>query len=51
MVTKEDVEKAKAIWVEANASWAAAWAAHEPVVDTAWNNYQKLKREYENGKG
>jgi hypothetical protein len=58
MVTKEDVDKAKAAAVEADAAvWKARYvvaraaadeAATEAVVHGAWDNYIKLKREYEN---
>ena len=54
MVTKEDVEKAKAIWVEADAAAKAeavadaAWAAWA-AVEAAYDKYIKLKEEYENG--
>ena len=45
MVTKEDVEKAEA-------EWLAAEAAAEGIAEAvAWSNYQKLKKEYKNGKG
>lgn len=43
MVTKEDVEKARAAWAAADASY------DEAAYDAAWSNYQKLKEEYENG--
>jgi hypothetical protein len=47
MVTKEDVEKAKADYAAAkNARYAAAKAV-DAVVSTAYDKYQKLKREYE----
>ena len=52
MVTKEEVEKARATW---EAAWEAAWiAAHvaadaEDVVGTAYDKYRKLKKEYQNG--
>jgi len=51
-VTKEDVEKAKAAAVEADA--AADTAADvastaEAASYGAWNKYVKLKREYEDG--
>ena len=44
MVTKEDVDKAKA-------AWYAAEAAAEGIAEAvAWSNYQKLKEAFENGK-
>ena len=51
MVTREDVEKAKAAAVEADA--AANTAADvastaEAASYGAWNKYVKLKREFEN---
>ena len=52
-VTKEDVDKAKAIWVKADyaASWSAfvakAAKATDAAVDAAWLKYKKLKEEYE----
>ena len=47
MVTKEDVDKAKAAAVEADAAADTAVKASYG----AWDKYIKLKREYENGKG
>ena len=52
MVTKEEVEKAKAAAVNADA--AADTAADvastaETASYAAWNKYVKLKREYQNG--
>ena len=41
MVTKEEVDKARADYVAARKATADAHAA--------WGNYQKLKEEYENG--
>jgi len=51
MVTKKDVEKAKADYYDAEAaSMAAAWAAKtEAAVEAAWDNYQKLKEAFKNG--
>ena len=60
MVTKEDVEKAKAEWLtiyyDANAAaegasrvaYARAEAAAQAATKPAWDKYNKLKREYEN---
>ncbi len=60
MVTKEDVDKAKSEWqaVEAayydaayyDAAWedvAAAYAKAKAAADEAWEEYVKLKREFE----
>lgn len=59
MVTKEDVEKAKAAFDAADAAYAdaAAWAAYAKAADAAadavavaaWDKYIKLKEEFENG--
>ena len=49
MVTKEEVEKARATW---EAAWEAAWIAAHVAADAeeeAWDKYVKLKREYEDG--
>ena len=63
MVTKEDVDKAKAEWLTAYAAaeaaaeeasrvaYAAAEAAAEATTKPAWDKYNKLKREYENENG
>lgn len=40
MVTKEEVDKAR-----------AEYKAAEDAALAAWDNYQKLKEEYEDGKG
>ena len=45
MVTKEDVEKAKAALDAANAAYDAA--ARAAARAAAWKKYIKLKREYE----
>ena len=53
MVTKEDVEKAKAIYAKAaDADTIAAAATIEAAIaaaDAAWDKYNKLKREFEDG--
>ena len=51
MVTKKDVEKARADYYDAEAaSMAAAWTADaEAAVVVAWDNYQKLKEAFKNG--
>jgi hypothetical protein len=52
MVTKEDVEKARAAWHAAEKTYAVwdfakeAEAADHNAED-AWDNYQKLKQEFE----
>ena len=55
MVTKEDVDKARAIYVKAaDADTIAAAATIEAAIaaaDEAWDNYIKLKREFENESG
>ena len=49
MVTKKDVEKAKADYYDAEAAaMAAAWDAKaEAAVEAAWDYYKKLKKEFE----
>jgi len=50
MVTKEQVEKAKAVYAEAEAeadALAVDVEAAENNVNAAWNKYCKLKREFE----
>ena len=55
MVTREEVEKAKAAydaaeagaWDAAEAGAAAARKALYADADAAWDKYQKLKKEYE----
>jgi len=53
MVTKEQVEKAKAIYAKAaDADTIAAAATIEAAIaaaDEAWDKYLKLKQEFENG--
>jgi len=56
MVTKEEVERAKARAEQldsdcARAGWdgVVAEAAAATAAEAAWDNYWKLKREYENG--
>lgn len=58
MVTKEEVEKARVFYCDASdaaiAEEAAARRAAEAsdrAVQNSWRHYQKLKEEYENGKG
>ena len=52
MVTKEDVDKAwaawEAAWCAAKAAYAAKAAKAAAAEEEAWDNYVKLKREYEN---
>ena len=52
MVTKEDVEKAKAAAKAAEAVYEAATFADElaadEAADAAWEEYVKLKEEFEN---
>jgi hypothetical protein len=48
MVTKEDVDKARADYAVAIKVADAAAEATEAVVDATWDNYQKLKEAYEN---
>jgi len=59
MITKEDVEKARAVWAAAgHVREAASWSAFVAKIDNhyaeaeaeaAYDNYQKLKEEYEDG--
>jgi hypothetical protein len=51
MVTKEDVEKARAAFQAAEEAEAYAVWDDEAVVDTAWDNYRKLRKEYEANEG
>jgi CO dehydrogenase/acetyl-CoA synthase gamma subunit (corrinoid Fe-S protein) len=57
-VTKEDVDKAEAEWVTAYDDAKAINAAHDAVyeaaaayaaADEAWDEYVKLRREYDSG--
>ena len=50
-VTKEEVDKARAIYVKAADADTIAAATIEAAIaaaDAAWDKYRKLKREYEN---
>ena len=53
MVTKEEVDKARAIYAKAaDADTIATAATIEAAIaaaDEAWDDYIKLRREYENG--
>jgi hypothetical protein len=53
VVTKEEVDKARAIYAKAaDADTIAAAATIEAAIaaaDEAWDKYRKLKREYEDG--
>jgi len=50
MVTKEDVDKAEAAYDLANnKAYQTASGPDKAAADTAWDNYRRLKREFENG--
>ncbi len=48
MVTKEDVDKAKAVYVKIVMGQAKAYAKASDEAYVAWKTFVKLKEEYQN---